>query len=540
MIFITMLLIRKLEQAENMIKSGNYHKGIALFDTLCTSKTFRPNERVQSLERFYELSSLIKQDTKHNENTPQNDAIDTVIKLRDSLLFLKGEELDDCKQVLSIISKSNIFSSHEKLMCIVSLYNTCALEVCYPCFSAFASNINNNIKHRIDATHYMYGSGDYIWVEKAKNIILAIIQDKTHTSEFRYNTIHQFISKSGIATLTNFSKIRVPYSEEFVFSLQTTFFEDDENNISELILSGQHLLTMLITTDEQRQAILETLLKMASNTTFSENSRASAADVVVRLGNKIMMQKAKELIVSMGYSAISGVGVGRTQTIFNNSQNAHSFIQQAETIVEKIVDECNNNGFEANFEYTRGGIIQIMKLHDFSDDEKFRVSKVLHRIYLDGATFTKYNLTLSDVICCLWEKVSLLCQQYPEIDIRVIDELLDMNDTCSSGHFTRLINVLSEFDSNFVIQYAEQITANAVARMNTRIRDCEDEDLRCKLAIAQSELADDDDIFAYNQFLEKNMVTLKKELFDEFVRAGYVSSEYFEDAFNKAVTTWEI
>ncbi len=490
------MLAKKLEQAEEYIKSGEYDKGIALFDALCTNKVFRPKERLVSLEKFYSLYSFIKQYVKHEEYAPQNDALDTVSKLRDSLPFFKGDERDDCIELLSLISSSKVFPSHEKLICIVSLYNNFALDICYSSFALFAKDTVNILTHRIDATHYLFASNDEYYVKEAQSIILEIIFDESLTSEYRYDIIFQFTSKSGISTLTNFSKIRVPYDEAFVYILQHNFFRNSRNGAVERILSAQHLLNMKgdTPTQEERDSIFGVLLEIANERENSDNTRASAADLVCRMGDKSQIQKAKEIVVKLGYSALTRkVGVSKTKTLFNNAQNTHSFVEQAEKIIERIIAECGERGTSPSFDATRDDITNIMKLHEYSDEDKFNVSKALHRIALDEAMFTKYNVTLSEILCCLWVKVTELCIIHPEIDLRVVEELLDMNETCSSGHFTRLINVLSDFDSSYIIEYAEQITANAVARMNVRIRDCVDEDLRCKLAIAQTELADEED-----------------------------------------------
>jgi hypothetical protein len=76
---------------------------------------------------------------------------------------------------------------------------------------------------------------------------------------------------------------------------------------------------------------------------------------------------------------------------------------------------------------------------------------------------------------------------------RFFEELCDMSDTCSSGHSSRFINVLSTYDSTLKLEWGDQICSNIKGRLNARIRDCEDEELRDMLIVAQTEMAEEDD-----------------------------------------------
>jgi hypothetical protein len=53
---------------------------------------------------------------------------------------------------------------------------------------------------------------------------------------------------------------------------------------------------------------------------------------------------------------------------------------------------------------------------------------------------------------------------------RLLEELIEMSGTCSSGFASRLVNVISGFgDFNITISWKDQIIANFSGRLNARI-----------------------------------------------------------------------
>ena len=113
----------------------------------------------------------------------------------------------------------------------------------------------------------------------------------------------------------------------------------------------------------------------------------------------------------------------------------------------------------------------------------------------------------------------------------MVEELVDMADTCSSGHSGRFINVLSIYDDTIRISWDDQIKSNIVGRLNAKIRDIKDEELQAQVSLGMLEDADEDDKKAYTQFIEKTLKDIKEELHGEFVGEGYVKEKEFLIAF---------
>jgi len=119
------------------------------------------------------------------------------------------------------------------------------------------------------------------------------------------------------------------------------------------------------------------------------------------------------------------------------------------------------------------------------------------------------------------------------LEQRLVEELVDMADTCSSGHSGRFINVLSVYDNTLQISWEDQIKSNIVGRLMARIKAVQDEDLQAKISLGMLEDAEEEDKKAYAEFIKKTLVDLRKELYSEFVSEGYIKKDQFEAAFKE-------
>ena len=66
-----------------------------------------------------------------------------------------------------------------------------------------------------------------------------------------------------------------------------------------------------------------------------------------------------------------------------------------------------------------------------------KLDKAFDRIFLDNSRFDGYKL--SEILLFVWNKI----HDNENLKERLLEELIDSNDTCSSGYFTRLMNVFS-------------------------------------------------------------------------------------------------
>ena len=97
---------------------------------------------------------------------------------------------------------------------------------------------------------------------------------------------------------------------------------------------------------------------------------------------------------------------------------------------------------------------------------------------MDRALYSKYNNTLCNILIKVYTYIHNQEEDLKQEMIkRLIEELEEMSQTCSTGYVTRLINSISGFgEFNIRISFEDQITSNFTGRLNARIRAICDED----------------------------------------------------------------
>jgi len=470
-----------------------------------------------------------------------DDAYDVLNGWRDIIKFISGESLENHINFLKEMSKEDVkINSHEKILFGVCLYNNCHIEHCYDIFVNVVMSENSEIKHKIQSSIFLFCSDDDDYKDVSQQFLIDFVEMLEYPSEYRYKNICVFNSKTGVSSFYNSEKMRIRYDENFIYTLQIIFFDNEKNEIRDRILSGQTLLQFSTLTDKNREKIQNKLFEVITteNEDYSENVRADAADVLFRCGKGDIRLKAREEIAKLGKKdkndnpLLSG--------LYKNSQNIHEFDDQINKHLEELFEyfvkeKIKLRPFE---EIHRVVSEEIKKITSESENDRkdyLKAMKALNRISVDTATFTKYKSTLSEIFVCVWMKITEKKRkpsEITELKRRFIEELVDMSDTCSSGHSGRFINVLSNYDVNLTIQWDQQLSNNIQARILGSIKNLEDENLKEQLLIAQSkELASEEDNKVYNNYLFEVFPKLEDILRKEFVGEGWISEEYFNQVF---------
>ena len=154
---------------------------------------------------------------------------------------------------------------------------------------------------------------------------------------------------------------------------------------------------------------------------------------------------------------------------------------------------------------------------------------------------------------------------------RLIEELVEMSGTCSSGFAGRLVNVISGFgDFNLRISFRDQIIANFTGRLNAKAKDianplkidinrklyCIKEISNLEIPTAnhnylnalssfQEEVLEEMSITAndyasrlnFLKFFRKNMLSIREELYIEF--KPHITDCDFDLYFRAAISSYE-
>lgn len=511
----------KVKRVEYQAYQERLSKAITLYRTICLDLQQSTEVRLEALLSCYHYIA--------------DEAIDLLSRWRDMLPFLHEETLEAMLTILVRVTRAPEISSHQRLLTASTLYNRGFIHLTPNIFADLACDNCLLIDHRVEACRYLVASGDETYKELAQECLTSFIETLEYTSEYRYKIITGYTSNRGISTYFNTARLRVPYDEEFVSGLQTLFFSNEANGVRERILSGQHLLGMDSISRGEKAEVGEVLLKIAATTSYDENVRADAADVVHRLGVGEAPLAAREIIAELGYSATRS----RVRTVYQNSQNVHEskISECVEAFIEKIITDSSIR--VRSFEEVHTEMIGLVTSYKLEPTERFRVLRALNRISIDTATFTPKKVTLAEIFVHIWLRLGTYVEEVRvSLEKRLIEEMLEMNETCSTGHAYRLVNVLSQEDAQLRISWESQVVANVAGRMQARIRDVEDPDLKTSIAMGSLANAEAEDQRVYQDFLTTTLAEVRVELQKEFVTDGYISQKEFDWYYTIASQQW--
>lgn len=514
---------RNVKEASALIATKSLESvndAVKILKEICSiSQSYSDEVKIEALEQFF-ISEVTYEDGR-----------DCISRWRDSLPFLRGEILQSALSLLVKVSGATRIPVHERALCASTLFERCYLDEGYNAFKSIAIDELAEWRYRVEGAKYLFASNEETNMEYAQEVLLSVIEDHEITSSNRYSIIVDFISRSGIKSFLNMSKIRVPYDEDFVFCMQEVFFNDEENDIRDRLLSGQHILQMTGIDVDVKETVCNAIVDIAANPKLEQRVRADAADIIVREGVTAEIRTTARKIISEigGEDVASNSGLSGIKDVYADTENVHLFTDQ---VNEFIVSLVTSGRKVPEFSETYDQVVSELKSKITDRKQKFNALKALHRINIDTATFTEHKATLQEIFLHVWLRINdYEGEKLNVLKKRFFEELCDMSDTCSSGHSSRFINVLSTYDSSLSLKWEDQILSNIKGRLNAAIRKCEDEELKDMIVTAQTEMAETEDIEAYNAFIKKELPSLQAELESEFVGEGHISKAVFDAAF---------
>lgn len=315
------------------------------------------------------------------------------------------------------------------------------------------------IPMRVSAICELMTHSDY--KTEALKYMTEIINNNWQECEYRYKIILSLktifdMKKQWVKDPLEIERLNDNYLF-FEKSCLVGFLSNIENSLMYRILCGQTLL------QRYRESIEDLLLDISYNSKNNYNSRADAADVVLRYGRDDFKSKAKTIIRELGKT-------GENNTIYNNAQNAHteeiessaleSLIRLSEEPLAK-----NDMNLEIDFDFVENKINAMTKYEN--------ICIALNRIRYDNALYSHLHFSLKSALVYVYSfimKQSLDDQE--SLLKRLLQELDESADICSTGIMERIVNTLSGFSGDYGlrISFQDQITANLNGRLNLKIR----------------------------------------------------------------------
>jgi hypothetical protein len=261
------------------------------------------------------------------------------------------------------------------------------------------------------------------------------------------------------------------------------------------------------------------LLADVALTAENENTRADAADILLRCGDDALKE--------VGQSVIDQLGKG---VYTENAQNVH--VRSIERSCEENIDRlmlCTPN--LKSFEESISEFLEKYNSHSLAS----KVSSALDRVAADRAMYSNHQLSLSSIFRRVWAFISS-SEHRSEMIERLIEELADAEGLCSSGFMARMVNALSGFSGFGVgIDFNDQIAAHFAARLNEAIKSDEE----CDLIL--EEMASTSSGPLVRKILLKNFSKIREEMYTEF--KDHVSESdfdlYLSRAYAKYIQSWK-
>jgi len=203
--------------------------------------------------------------------------------------------------------------------------------------------------------------------------------------------------------------------------------------------------------------VTDFFMAVGRNEEESVNIRADCLDAVLTYCNELK-KEATEAINKMGQLYT----VNKEQTIYTNSQNVHT-----DSITMSCVASFKNL---LSYHVPDGNLDEIyqmilLKLNEHPEKRE-KVISSLKRIIIDPSHL--FGFTLSEILSVVWKEMERKKQYKDALEARLIEELYESDDTCTSGFFTRAINILSGFTPAVRIRISEE--DDAVAKIVARIK----------------------------------------------------------------------
>ena len=274
----------------------------------------------------------------------------------------------------------------------------------------------------------------------------------------------------------------------------------------------------------------EFLLHIASLPDINEDIRADACDILLAYGTPENVENARMILF------VLGGGERARHNIFKNSQNVHN--QAVEESVEKMIEFISTfiprTVSPYTFEKAKDELTELIKLEP-DDDKRTILENAMIRITIDRAIYGRFNLSLANIIAKMWTYIQDSSYR-EELQKRLLEELIDSNNKCSSGYVSRILNSLSGFgDISLQISFEDQIISVLETRLNNEIMIDENSDVILDEMILPVRFFEKRGTFL--KFFRTHISRIREEMYEEFKE--FVNTYDYDMYFRKAIMHYE-
>lgn len=343
-------------------------------------------------------------------------------------------------------------------------------------------------------------------------------------------------------------------SEQYQNCLYLTFFysvSEDQYKI----LSAQYLLNNNL----DKIAVEDCLLLIARDLSRQHQIRADAADTLLKSGSSRVREQCMNVLKELGRDLSQAPSIG------SNRENVHLFDESVNEFLSRLggmkLATINKNDSEQIRSFDDVvDLIRNTPQYQESKESQDAINSSLLRIRIDQVLYPG-SQTLSTIFLRIFQTI----EQHENKELltqRLLEELIDMANTCSTGHASRLVNVFSGIDGFLLrVSWKEQIASNVAGRLTALAKVAKDEETRKMYSDQEVHLSDEqlekiDQTFRafvleemaetsienrlhWNQFFRGVVGSLIEDMKKEFVESGHVGLDDFVLYFREAIVFYE-
>lgn len=352
-------------------------------------------------------------------------------------------------------------------------------------------------EHRFRAFQNMYASPYLHRSERCTRVLLVVLAEESLSLEVRFSWLTQLKVSSDALDVCLYG---------YVY-----WFYTYDTPILYKLLCAQFMLSHPL--DEypfmktHMKFSQQWLYNISKNETHSEQIRSEASDILIRLGTPNFRKVATDVIHAMGTKYVTA----RTRTIYHHSQNIHEMVN-----IKDMLDALVQATIPLTVDMDT--ILQWMATKDNT-----QAMESFQRMVMDTALYHRYRLT--EILCHVFQRIRE-SEHRIELEQRLLEELVEMNGWCSTGHLVRLLNTLHGFDPlvHVSLPVKEEIRAAVMARLQTHMRLCTTE-LKEELALAFTSECKDllhefVDTFSPYDELKSEYTDLDPVLFEDYYQSA--------------------
>lgn len=291
------------------------------------------------------------------------------------------------------------------------------------------------------------------------------------------------------------------------------------------LMSARYIIDQYDYLSDERNLVLEYILDVADDKNESIYARSECADILITLGEGNEVIFGEQVIEELG----DLYNENKNKTIYTNAQNAHNetINENTRNIVRALYKEylktnSYNDLIKTSYEDINKDLSGISL-----DENADKIHSFFYRVMTDPFRFER--LSLSDIVLLVYNKI---CSFENKNDLmkRLLEEILDCDNTCTTGYFTRIVNTLNGFidgkDMCFNINPKDELRSVIFARINRNIRSLPEKTRESVL-----EAIEEGDVGTFEEFMD--YYSPEDEIKKEYT--GLIEDEEFDKIFKKCV-----